>query len=65
MSSTDAKILKKMGGVGLIMTIIFTISVSLCQTEIFALFRPVEGALEFFYQWNVYLKARYLALLSL
>ena len=27
-SSTDAKLLKKLGGVGLVMTIIFTISVS-------------------------------------
>ena len=37
-SSTDAKLLKKLGGVGLVMTIIFTISVSLYRKYIFCTF---------------------------
>jgi len=38
-SSTDAKLLKKLGGVGLVMTIIFTISVSLRWKYILLSFR--------------------------
>lgn len=48
-SSTDAKLLKKLGGVGLVMTIIFTISVSLYRKYIFALFCAVLLKLDDYY----------------